>query len=196
MKTCVACLQSKPLSEFYKHSTARDGYRSDCKSCHKARSLKSFYDNRESRIQKMREQYKKRIEKNPNWHAEFYAANREKMLAESKVHYQKNREKRIRAAVEWAKSNKGKANANKKAYKASKHQACPQWVRADEDLTWMMQEAYELSALRTAMFGFQWHVDHIVPLRNDAVSGLHVPWNLQVIPGSENCSKSNKFYGW
>ena len=193
MKICTKCGESLPLTAFGAHATSRDGARGACKKCYAAQQLAYHYKNRATRTTKMREAHAAKLAANPNWHAENYAANREKMLAGANAYYRANRKQQIAKAIAHAAQNKAQYNAYKKAYKASKIRACPAWVRNDADLMWILAEAYDIAALRTNMLGFQWHVDHVVPLRGEKVSGLHVPWNVQVIPGSENCSKQNKF---
>ena len=90
----------------------------------------------------------------------------------------------------YVSNNKGKRNLWTANYRQAKEDRMPEWL-TDVDLL-EMESIYEYcSALRKC--GLDYHVDHIVPLRGTIVSGLHVPWNLQVIPGTENMSKGNKY---
>ena len=41
--------------------------------------------------------------------------------------------------------------------------------------------------------GVEHHVDHEIPLQGEFVSGLHVHNNLQILTGSENSKKRNRF---
>lgn len=91
----------------------------------------------------------------------------------------------------WKANNPGKVNAFTAKRRAALMQRTPCWLTPDD--LWLMEQAYELAALRTKLFGFSWHVDHVVPLQGKRVSGLHTPLNLQVIPGFDNMRKANRF---
>nr|AMP48322.1 hypothetical protein [uncultured bacterium]AMP48369.1 hypothetical protein [uncultured bacterium] len=69
--------------------------------------------------------------------------------------------------------------------------ATPQWITAEQKLA--MRKLYLQAMQLTKLTGEKYVVDHIVPLINDSVCGLHVPWNLRVITQEENLKKANKF---
>jgi len=74
--------------------------------------------------------------------------------------------------------------------RARKIQRTPPWLSKEHHDS--MLEMYELSRKITKDTGVKHDVDHIIPLNGKNVSGLHVPWNLQIIPAHENRKKSNK----
>ena len=112
------------------------------------------------------------------------------LKARKQEEYLRNRESRLLQKKEYRQSNKGKINALVAARKKVIKQRTPKWVSKEE--LWLIKEAYELAALRTKLFGFSWHVDHVLPLQGETLSGLHVPTNLQVIPWLDNIQKKNK----
>jgi hypothetical protein len=66
--------------------------------------------------------------------------------------------------------------------------ASPKW-RDREAIKAIYAEAKQ----KTKETGIEHHVDHIYPIQGGMACGLHVHWNLQVMPAAENCSKNNSF---
>ncbi len=64
--------------------------------------------------------------------------------------------------------------------KLRKKGSAPPWVTVDDTYAF-----YE------AAYKFGLVVDHIVPLHGKTVSGLHVPWNFQLLTTSQNSTKGN-----
>ena len=133
--------------------------------------------NREALLEKKRQYY----ENNKERHSEVMAE-----------HYKNNSEKYKEKAIQWKKDNRSRHNASCMLRHTAKIQRTPKWLSSDD--LWLIEQAYELASLREQTCGGKWHVDHIVPLQGKNVSGLHVPWNLQVIPASVNCSKRNSWH--
>lgn len=121
-------------------------------------------------------EYRKNIEHKRAKAREYYYSNVEKSRLNLRLNQQRN--KPLFAAL-----------AAKR--RAAKLLRTPTWLSAAD--THAIKDLYRLAAQRTAETGVPWHVDHIVPLQGQSVSGLHVPWNLQLLPAADNIAKHNRY---
>jgi hypothetical protein len=114
--------------------------------------------------------------------------NPEKKAVKDKKHQAKNLEKFNARTKKWRDANPHIERERVVRRRASKAQRTPSWL--NDGQLFELQCVYKYcSSLR--FVGLNYHVDHIVPLRGETVSGFHVPWNLQVITAKENLTKSN-----
>ena len=140
--------------------------------------------------EKHKEKVKAAIKK---WNSE----NKDKLNEASKNWYNRNKDsqefkdKNSKKTREWSAKNPDKVIEQSARKRATKLQRMPSWLTDDDK--WIISEFYRLAKDRTKFHGFEWHVDHIIPLRGKNVSGLHVPSNLQVVEKQINLTKSNKF---
>lgn len=89
----------------------------------------------------------------------------------------------------WASAHSEQKNADTAKRRAAKLQRTPLWLTLTHHK--QIDRFYWESAEVSKLIGEFYHVDHIVPLQGKTVSGLYVPWNLQILPAKENLSKGN-----
>lgn len=188
-----------------------------CRPCANARN-QAYKKRHAERVSAARAVYREKNretlrEKGRVYHAEnrdkdaaYYQANAERIKARVRAYREANRDRlseyfralaqtparraannaRLRA---WKKRHPDRVNADTARRQLRLRQAYVPWAN-DE----LIAEAYELARLRTEVTGIPWQVDHIVPLNNDLVCGLHCEANLQVIPAVTNLAKSNDWW--
>ena len=124
---------------------------------------------------------------------EYRTSLNEKSKQASKIRYQdpEYRAKKSQQGKEWFKNNAGMAKAKRARRRASMANATPNWLTAIQKA--QIAEFYEIATALETQTGIKRHVDHIVPLKAKGISGLHVPWNLQILTAHENLSKRNKY---
>lgn len=197
-KHCNKCDTTKSIDAFGRDAGRHDGRTYRCLACRAlsraamrvqiAEQKRVHYiANRERILARKQEGYAAVADKKREYQREYTDKNRLKLQEKSKQYHVTNPDYYKQFRVRFP----DKVNGKEVRRKTAKMQRSPKWLTADDH--WMMEQAYELAALRTKMFGFQWHVDHILPLQGVLVSGLHTPNNLQVIPGYDNLRKSNRF---
>ena len=172
-KTCACCKLELPVENFSSSSTRKSGLHCYCKPC----------ENEKSRAQ--------------------YAKHKARKDAQNKRWYEENKQIRLLSQYAWQEKNKNKVSEIQKSYRkrnlskdcakvmrreASKINATPEWANNTR-----IQCYYSLAAMFNKNTEQKWHVDHIVPLRGKNVCGLHVDYNLRVIPAIENMKKGNRY---
>jgi 5-methylcytosine-specific restriction endonuclease McrA len=103
--------------------------------------------------------------------------------------YAANPEAHAVRTARWKKNNASKRRAHKIKRTALEKQATTPWADHTK-----MQEFYFAADFLGMVTGDWYHVDHIVPLSNPRVCGLHTEQNLQVLPASDNLRKSNRHW--
>jgi hypothetical protein len=168
------------LEEFSSDRTKSDKKSSQCKSC-KAETRKKYYQrNRDRLLEKNKQWSMENRERKNEAHRQRYQNNPEQYRAKSRAYYAENKERRQRYDKSYYKANKKQALAKATARRLKQKQAVPAWA----NLT-AIKEFY-----KNCPEGY--HVDHIIPLQGETVSGLHVLENLQYLPAEMNRQKWNK----
>ena len=138
-----------------------------------------------------RKVYSKEYQKERKKDEEYRKQQNERILAWYHANFEKNKEKKNARNRAWRANNKDIINFHTNKRYTAKKQRLPAWL-TEENLK-QIQVMYTLATSLNKSTGIQWHVDHIIPLQGKNVSGLHVPENLQVIQGSLNSKKGNRF---
>lgn len=218
-RVCKDCRTEKPITEFYrKGNTGR--FFTSCKDCCKARDKANYLKNREVKLVKCAERRAEKKADIKQYMASYYLNNRESVLKRcneyrkrddvmerererQKMYYAARsaeiQDKRRQAMTperrdrfnEYLKQhyseNKAHYQAKVGKRRASKLLATAGWADFDA-----IKRIYLMAEKISKETGVKHHVDHVVPLQGKTVCGLHVEYNLQIIPARQNLSKANK----
>lgn len=194
-KFCKDCEKSLPLCDFHKKGVY---FQTTCKIC---RSV-----SRRAAIKPpLTEEQKIKCRKATK---EWRLRNLDQRRSYDKDYYYKNREAEIAASRAWNLSNPDRVKISTRRYtqkisgsaetrfknamnKRCRLQRVPNWL--SEEQKQKIKDFYWLVADLRVTTGENYHVDHIIPLQAKNVCGLHVPWNLQILPSDLNLKKGNRW---
>lgn len=153
----------------------------------------AYYQRNKERLDKKTKEW---VKNNPNKkqaiQLKYEKNNKDKVTLIHRNWLDTNSEYRANYFKQYKQENRDKCNAIAAKYRAAKLQAAPPWLTKEhlEEIEEFYVLAKELAWLNQD--GEVFHVDHIIPLQGDNICGLHVPWNLQLLPWQDNLKKSNK----
>lgn len=190
MKICRKCNIEKTEMNFYKAKSNKDGLNNQCKNCFKEEVKTNTSKKDKLVIKEKNKEWRKIRMENPDY--------RKSLNQKGKKYYKENKEQHRKSMTEWYENNKEAYLLGRKDYYKNN--------KADFRKRDANRRALELNAVlknlcpiikqelkviyKNCPEGYE--VDHIIPLNNSIVCGLHVPWNLQYLTIEENRKKSNK----
>lgn len=167
------------------------------------RDGESYRRNRDKILARHKRKYEEDIEKSRAYSRKKYWENVEDRRCRSREYWDRpeNREKKIEANKRRYENDpdffKKYYAKNKDRYR--EHDARRRWLKENatlnltEEQIQQMRNMYWLARDLMTTTGEPYEVDHIIPLRGKDICGLHVPWNLQILPRDLNRSKNNKY---
>lgn len=169
---CSACGEAKWVHHFRtRFRNGWESYRSQCKNC-------------ESKGQVIR--YRKKMMQDPEV--------RRKSLARLEEWGRKNKDKRLeKERVRRRDKYASDIEYRSKCCEASASRRTELSNRTFRGCETAIEKIYLVCAKVVEGTGKPHDVDHIIPINGKVVCGLHVPWNLQILPASMNRSKGNRF---
>jgi len=112
MKSCRICGEAKPLTEYHKQSSARDGHQSRCKECAKALARRWYAENKERALAAARAYRERRGEEwARGYQRAYYEAHKDKWREENWTAEQIER----RRQSEWMRMQTPEARTRKRA---------------------------------------------------------------------------------
>ena len=200
IKICTKCKQEKSVDLFYKRSDRLNQYASHCKACKRAHdnahnqkpeiklAHNQYHKNRRQNLEIIAKEklYKYEYHRLPEVQERKKLQQRVRRLNPSVLAKERNRDS------VYAKLNPHLYAAKTRQRKAAKLQRTPSWLSAEQIHT--IEQFYWEAAEISKLVGEVYTVDHIVPLQGKIVSGLHVPWNLQIMSRSENSRQGNRIW--
>jgi len=156
------------------------------KEKNKEQHRKYYLENQE----KIKEKQRKYNLENPEYTRKYYLENKEKINERHRKYSLENPEKIKEKSRRYQLKNPEKIRATCAKRRSKKLQATPPWLSVKD---WKaINKVYSDCLKLEEETGIKHHVDHIIPLQGKNVSGLHVPWNLQILTATENLMKGNR----
>lgn len=175
LKTCRKGLHQYPADK------------KECPYCNRERSRRWREKNIEQEREKVRQWRKENPERAKNSCQRWYQKNAEKVKNKKQNWRKQNPEQSRQRTRNWRKQNPEKMWEYSNCRKEKIRQATPPWA----DLAAIRKVKAETNRLQRET-GIPHHVDHIYPLVNPYLCGLHIAENLQPLPCTENLSKNNR----